>query len=211
MADIKIFVEGVADVKFISDFVEASFGAVLAEQAVHNCMGWQNIDSIDSINAFKECKFKDITPIIIFDADNLEKQNGGVTNRKAEIVSRLKDKNIEIRESLVFLFPSNDNDGDLETLLEGIINEVNKPIFDCWEALEGCLNRKGEEMGKAFNIPAKKAKIHTYCTILLPDSNSGREKAKEAKRDYKNSDHWDLNHDSLKPLKDFLAQYFSKV
>ncbi len=210
MENIKIFVEGIADDKFIRDYIKSTFEITLEKKHIHNCGGWKNIFEEDSVNEFIQCKFNGIKPLVIFDADTPEKENGGVKSRKKEIIEKLSALDIHIEESQIFLFPNDNSNGDLETLLEQIITKENTPIFDCWNGFEKCIERKSVEVGKGLTIPAKKAKIHTYCTVLLPDSNSGREKAKEQHRDYTNKSHWDIGNIALNPLKDFLHEYSSK-
>ncbi len=208
MAEIRLFVEGVADIKFLKDYIHSTYNVSLESKHLYNCKGWQNIDAVETINEFKTCAINNITPLIIFDADSPAKDNGGVINRKEEIQARLRVKGIEVADGQMYLWPNNSDDGDLETLLERIISEANRPLMECWDSFETCIQSKEEALGRALTIPAKKAKIHTYCTMLLPDSNSGREKAKEEKRVYTDGN-WDLSNDALTNLKGFLTPYFT--
>ena len=50
-----------------------------------------------------------------------------------------------------------------------------------------------------------KTKIYAYVDTLL--SKRDEDFAKEDKRDYLNTDHWNLSHDYLNPLESFLESY----
>ena len=109
-----------------------------------------------------------------------------------------------------FLFPDNQSNGDLETLLSQIINQDNDVIFKCWEGYENCLKTSVRKEG-IFTTPARKTKIYAYLEALLGESNSEKDLIKERERDYQNQNHWDLNASALVNLKQFLDQYFQKI
>jgi hypothetical protein len=62
-------------------------------------------------------------------------------------------------------------------------------------------------MGKTLTIPARKSKIYVYLEALLGKTRDEKEKAKDPKRDYKNTDHWNLDADALQPLQEFLKRH----
>jgi len=127
---------------------------------------------------------------------------GGFAKRKKEI----EGYGLALNE--IFLFPNNKYDGALEDLLENIINQTNKSIFDCWNKFENCLQGcASNEIKKELTIPAKKSKIYVYLETLLGKSKKEKEKIKDPNREYKVAEHWDLDAEYLIPLKNFLEKY----
>ena len=111
---------------------------------------------------------------IIFDADS------SYESTKNEIEKTLNDLNVEI-----FLFPNNENSGILENLLEQIISPDHKRIFDCFESYKQCI---GE-----YKLPDIKAKIYAYKEALGILTSP-----------FADDRHWNFEHASLEPLKNFL-------
>lgn len=222
----QLFVEGVADQKFLQDLIAEWYGIDLTRGGFKE----KNIaiDSGDILNmGGKEC-FKDaqkmhlLEPIfyllqankqsqpalVIFDADNYQTE-------KASMDSYSQKYGFDY-----FLLPYNgkhaeqeQNNGDLETLLQEIICPENQVIFDCWNVYEQCLSDKTTTKTKTgkFTLPARKTKIHNYVEVLVGESKSQKKLAKEEQRNYRNKDHWNLNptQPALQPLKAFLDQFFS--
>ncbi len=202
MSKVQIFVEGIADQKFLQDLIEEWYGVKLT---IGNLSKTGNILETQGKDVFKtEDKLKKLTQIfklnrlsgvqnlVIFDADTYAETH-------AYISSINEAQNFDF-----FLFPNNESDGDLETLLENIINPKNRAIFDCWQSYEECLSPK-------FTTPARKTKIYGYLEAILGESKSQKEQIKEIKRDYRNSAHWILDSQQmaiLQPLKLFLDNYF---
>ncbi|NWJ51046.1 MAG: hypothetical protein HXX14_09275 [Bacteroidetes bacterium] len=200
----KIFVEGIADHKFISDFISYHFNVVLDKNDIIISNGWTNIYSDGEgelfINEMNKNSSIDGRNIMIFDADS------DYNNRLTEINQWRINNQLEFE---IFLFPNNSGPGDLETVLENIINKKNAAIFDCWDKYETCLSKiQIEGRVKPLTIPAKKTKIYGYLETLALTYND-KVLAKEEKRDYKNSKNWNLDSEYLLALKDFLSPYFS--
>jgi hypothetical protein len=184
-----IVVEGAADEKFIIDY--------LKYLGIYNEQDWKI--SVNGGCAKNNPAVKDAlrvnkndggTNLIIFDADN------DCEKRREEIQ---KNFNEYVDKENVFLFPDNQSNGCLETLLERIA--VNTEIFDCWKKYEDCLKCKNTE----YTTPSLKSKMYAYLEAQLPNTNSGKEKIKDGKRDYTNKEHWNLAHEALNPLKEFLT------
>jgi hypothetical protein len=90
----------------------------------------------------------------------------------------------------LFLFPDNQNAGTLEDLLQKIIIANNKPILDCWNRFETCIQEyAGVIMNRQLTIPAKKTKIYAYLEVLLGETEKEKTKIKERERDYRNTEH----------------------
>ena len=106
---LKIFVEGKADRKFVADFIRFLFEINYLDEII-------NLDGKDGIakakNTFNENTDMNGTNLLIFDADEDFKIKFAELNRiKAEL-----EINFEI-----FLFPDNNDKGELEHLLSNII------------------------------------------------------------------------------------------
>jgi len=185
-----IFVEGDADLKFISDFVQYKF-----RYSLKGGLEIQDTKGKDNLHNFKQ-RFKEstelgLTNLIIFDADSSCQTNFQILEEKG--------RELDIQFD-TFLFPNNSASGDLESLLELVINSVNAEIFGCYERFKDCINRLP---GINSTILDRKTKIHNYICVLS-DSKS----AKEKNRDYQNSNHWDLDSEHLTPLYEFLLPHF---
>ena len=141
---VHIFVEGNADVKFISDYISH---IKLTGAKIHGLSGWTDIKNMRTdITRYKD---ENDNVLVIFDADTNKNKGGFVTRKK-----QIEDYALPLDD--IFLFPDNQNDGELEDLLENIINDKNKPIFDCWEEYETCLKEcANKKVGKELTTPAK--------------------------------------------------------
>jgi hypothetical protein len=204
MEDILFFVEGIADVTFIQQYVRFAFNIELNINQIIYVEGWNNL-----INQTKQGEayqnkmnantFNGGKNLVVFDAD------ANFAQRETEILAWRAKYKLDFE---LFLFPNNSDTGALEDLLERVINPVNEPIFDCWERYETCINSKSI-VGRAtpLTIPAKKTKIYGYLETLLGSSHSEKEKIKERNRNYLDSNHWDLGSNNLTPLKNFLSNF----
>ena len=138
--------------------------------------------------------------LVIFDADE------DFETRRKELLAYKEEYGVEFE---LFLLPNNKDAGELENLLENIINPNNRPIFDCWENYEQELV-KLDIPGRTpppLTTPAKKTKIYGYLEALLGESKSQKKMIKEAERKYENPLHWNLDAEYLKPLKEFLESF----
>ncbi len=120
---------------------------------------------------------------IIFDAD----LDNDYDKTKKFIDNHLSSNNLKAD---IFLFPNNESVGDLETLLEQIINSEKQCILDCFEGYEQCL----QNQDVTTFTPAKKLKIYSYLEVQL-DSKSKRD-----------SNFWHLESTALDNLKAFLTE-----
>ncbi|GAA8067340.1 hypothetical protein HpHA3_05570 [Helicobacter pylori] len=98
------------------------------------------LEKIDKILNNKHKTYKQVC--IIFDADKKESQesDAGFDNKLEHICKELKEKRIDFPREQIFLFPNNQDDGDLETLLLEIAN--HKEFINCFESLLIVLKRK---------------------------------------------------------------------
>ncbi|GAA9677834.1 hypothetical protein HpVH21_02430 [Helicobacter pylori] len=79
---------------------------------------------------------------IIFDADKKESQesDAGFDNKLEHICEKLKEKGIDFPREQIFLFPNNQDDGDLEDLLLKIAK--HKEFINCFESYLDCIKKK---------------------------------------------------------------------
>jgi hypothetical protein len=195
---VEIFVEGVADKKFIEDYITHINAGVLPSNIKVTDMGGISKLEVTKPEIITNDKLG-VRNILILDADE------DYTKRKQEIEAFILAIGIQID---YFLFPNSSTGGDLESLLQEIINNNNKSIFDCWDSYEECLSSKENfySENKKFTTPAKKTKIYAYLEAMLGSSKREKEKIKEKERDYLEKNHWDLDHSFLVPLKSFLSK-----
>lgn len=197
-----IFVEGDADKQFILQFLE-SISLPVKESCIVKTLGWNNLISpkIEEayLNQMRRTSADGGINLVIFDADD------NFEGRKNELFGWKERQNVNFE---LFLFPNNRVVGELEDLLEQIINPENQPVMDCWADYETALKKVSLPWrgGTPLTIPAKKTKIYAYLEVLLGISKSEKNKIKEPNRDYKNEKHWNLKAHALNELGDFLRK-----
>lgn len=197
MKDLLIFVEGVADFKFIQDYIRYLFDVKLGKDRIIEIGGCNKELLGKSALAFKENTDKGGTNLLIFDADD------NFEEKLDDIKTTRKELGLEFE---IFLFPNHKLAGDLEVLLSNIVSNKHKALVACWEQYENCL----EIQEHSYTLPARKTKIYAYLEALVGKSNSQKEKIKERNRNYRNTDHWNLDTDYLQALKIFLNQHFTQ-
>lgn len=194
-----IYVEGIADVAFIKQYIHHLTGLVVDERNILSLDGWTNLKGLTWQQRMRTNTANDIRNIVIIDADN------DIDVRRKDILDWKQKNSLEFE---FFLLPNDKDNGALEDLLERIINPNNKPIFDCWEDYEKALV-KLDIPGRTpppLTTPAKKTKIYGYLEALLGPTKDEKELIKERNRKYDNKMHWNLDAECLKPLKEFLVK-----
>jgi len=197
--DVNIFVEGIADARFFKQYIHHLFGEEVADERIVPLKGWNNLKTEASVLRMRSMSANGGINLVFIDADK------DFQNRKAEIEKWKQANGVEFE---LFLLPNNKDKGALEDLLENIINPNNQPIFGCWEDYEKELVRL-DIPGRTpppLTTPAKKTKIYGYLEALLGETKSQKELIKEANRDYKNTQHWDLDAEYLGALKEFMMR-----
>ena len=188
---VKVFVEGKADKKFITDYLRhLNIGYPNNFEIISTGGGWTKLPNLD--NQFIENTNDNGINLIIFDSNNDPKQ------RRTDILDSKDSLGIDFE---LFLLPDDQKLGDLEILLSNIINSKHQVIFDCFEKYQACLDNSQ----RPYRIPTLKTKIYAYQDTLLSKRNS--DMAKEDSRDYRNPDHWNLDDKYLEPLKKFLSSH----
>lgn len=203
----RIFVEGDADKRFIAQLLESIFNENIPSGNIIPTHGYTNLIAVDKertfINEMQRTTDDGGINLVIFDADD------DCKIRRTELLDwkRRTQTNFEL-----FLFPNNKDEGELENLLEQIINPENKQIMECWDNYEQSLKEihLPWRNGIPLTIPAKKTRIYAYLEALLGTSRSEKEKIKEKNRDYQNKKHWNLNAEALSELTKFLKSSLSQ-
>lgn len=200
-----LIVEGDADKKFFRDYYHHLFG----EQAPENSIihpgkdgdtgGYSKLKSEEALQALRQNANQGGANLVIFDADD------DCEARRKELLAIKEEFDVDFE---LFLLPNDKDAGELEDLLEKIINPNNKPVMDCWKTYEGELKnvRIPTKTPPTLTIPAKKTKIYAYLETLLGKSRSQKKLIKDANRNYKNTQHWNLNSEYLKPIEEFLEK-----
>ncbi|GAA8965979.1 hypothetical protein HpEKB44_07680 [Helicobacter pylori] len=207
MADkeILIFVEGPSDKVFLEAYLYFLEDIPIKNFKVKDVTGKDNLSK-----RLLEIEKYDKT-LIIFDADKDYESN------KKEILSKTQQK---ITEEQIFLFPNNQDDGDLETLLLEIAK--HDEFLKCFEGYLECIKSK-EHYKPIKNI--SKSKWYAYLEVFelqnfFKDKRNKNDKKNEEKiiiddkgkirKEYKEEyeklkEVIDFNSNSLIPLKDFLG------
>lgn len=203
-----IIVEGEADKKFFKDYYHHLFqqkapeGSIIHPAKDGETGGYTKLKSEVALGAMHQNTDLGGINLVIFDADD------DVENRRKELLAIQKEFCVEFE---LFLLPNNKCTGELEDMLEQIINPNNQPVMDCWATYEEELKnvRIPTKTPPTLTIPAKKTKIYAYLETLLGKSRSQKKLIKDPNRNYENRQHWNLDADFLKPLKEFLVNNIS--
>ncbi|MUU28373.1 hypothetical protein F7203_00385 [Helicobacter pylori] len=202
MADkeILIFVEGPSDKVFLEVYLYFLEDFPIKNFKVKDVKGKDNLSK-----RLLEIEKYDKT-LIIFDA------NKDYESNKKEILTVVSKRKQTISEEQIFLFPNNQDDGDLETLLLKIAK--HDEFLKCFEGYLECIKNK-EHHEPIKNI--RKNMLYAYLEALglenLTKTNIGvfddKGKIKEKyKEEYeKLKEVIDFNSKSLISLKNFLGQF----
>ena len=198
-----IIVEGEADKKFFENYYHHLFhekapaGSIIHPGKDDDTGGYQKLRKEDAINAMKQNTDAGGKNLVIFDADD------DCEVRRKELLAIREEFGVDFE---LFLLPNDKDAGELEDMLEQIINPDNQPVMDCWAKYEGELEkvRIPTKTPPTLTIPAKKTKIYAYLETLLGKTRSQKKLIKDANRNYENTEHWNLDAEYLEPLKEFM-------
>ncbi|GAA8944279.1 hypothetical protein HpSLK40_03770 [Helicobacter pylori] len=214
-----IYTEGKSDKNFLSWCLDVWKNEDHFDQAHFNIIYVEGKDKLFSdefckrIENILKNKNQERQVCIIFDADKKESQESGAgfDNELKHIREKFKEKGIDFPREQIFLFPNNQDDGDLEDLLLEIAN--HKEFIDCFESYLDCI-KKTEHYKPIKNI--RKNKWYAYLEVLGLEClytkknifTEGKVK-NEYKEDYERLKKEAINFESdlLIPLKNFLRQF----
>ncbi|WRD52178.1 hypothetical protein E5K41_01745 [Helicobacter pylori] len=222
MADkeILIFVEGPSDRLFLEVYLLYLY---FQEKFPIKNFKVQNVDGKNNLSKrLLEIEKYDKT-LIIFDADKNYESN------KKEILKVVSKTKQTILEEQIFLFPNNQDDGDLETLLLKIAK--HEEFINCFESYLDCIEKKEhykpikdirknmlyaylEVFGleKFFQYKWDTKKKNNKKKLIIDDKDGDEIEIKDQyKGDYeKLKEVIDFNSKSLIPLKNFLERFVEK-
>lgn len=215
MKQVLIFCEGVTDQVFIADCLESVFTATTERN--ENKKNKKKLDitfkhsnfkgKIIAVEGCSKLRQNEVLHaemvdnketggfnIVIFDADytGMENGNKGIAACRQKLHSIMTSKNIEFD---YYIWPNDERDGEIETLLRSLIPSNKEPIFKCIEDHQNCL--RGLDI---TNL--KYADLKTEIGFYLHTSNEASE---ARKRNYKNQDFWNLNYENNDDLKKFIV------
>lgn len=190
MSRVKLVVEGPSDVKFLQDFIKVRFKGVNLEKENFIEAGTNNLNPVKGI--IEAANERGEFVLLIFDAD----ADREVIKERIDAQVSSFDLSIENQ----FFFPNNQDPGNLETLLRGVVATDREGVFSCIDTYGECISE--------YHIPelrefSNKAKMYVYV-----DSFSVGGAGKPGKTDFTEELLWDLNSEHLNPLYEFLRPYF---
>ncbi len=207
---VKIFIEGKEKSVPESDFLRAilnHIGVPSDKYEIVHTGGYTNLmdsDKMPNITVLQANTDAGGKNLVIFDADT-DKNNGGFSVRRDELIHRRDELGLDFD---LFLWPNNGDDGDVEVLMESIARKDLYPeFFDCFVKYEHCMSQRKNGKGEPFySTPNRKGKLHTYFNAL-PISNTKKSKFGSGQWRWSDPEIWNLDSDTLKPVKDFLSKY----
>ena len=210
---IKIYIEGKEKRVPESDFLSSVLSHIGIPQDKYEIIhtgGFTNLldsDSMPYVGLLRANTDDGGMNLVIFDADT-DKNKGGFTVRREYLLT--KRDQLDLKFDL-FLWPNNREDGDVEVLMESIARKDLYPeFFDCFTKYEHCMSLRKNDKGEPFySTPNRKGKLHTYFHAL-PISNTKKNRFGQGVWRWSDELIWDLEADSLNPIKGFLLKYLEK-
>jgi hypothetical protein len=160
-------------------------------------------EKASNIQTIQKAQEEGIDIIVIVDADTLAK-DWGYEKRKNQIEKGMLNNNISFS---YFVYPNNQDDGDVETLMASAARrDLHPTFFDCFHHYEICISGAKDANGNPlYNTPNLKGKLHTYISSQQLTKKQ-RDKLGSGNWLFNNPNYWDLNVNTLQSLKDFLEQ-----
>lgn len=202
----KIFIEAeskkTSEYYFLEAIIRKFFPAIKVQFIFMK--GVDNLFNQPILNEIKKAKIEGSQILVLVDADSEEKK-WGYKRRKDWIEEGMKEHDVSFP---YFIYPNNQNDGLVETLMEAVaLYAPNKVFFDCYTDYETCLKNS------KYNIPSLKGKVYAYAEAqTIYDIQKGERiplinKINSGDWLFDNPDYWNLEVENLQPLKDFFKQY----
>lgn len=199
----KIFIEAkskdTSECHFLQTIINISFPKIEVDFIPMNGIG--NLFKEAILNQIKVAQENCEHVIVLADADTVAKHYG-FAKRKEEIDNGIVTNAVSFP---YFLYPNNQEDGDVEILMEAAARrDLHEVFFGCFNDYEVCVSGVKDELGNSrYNVPNLKNKLHTY---MAAQKLSRKYRDRLGKGDwlFENKDYWNLDIDALKPLKEFL-------
>ncbi len=189
-----IVVEGPADRKFITDLVKYRLKITLTRADIFELK--TNGRSIgDSVFNLIKSSTNSLRKPTCFILDN----DRASDRTRDKVTAAFDSRGMALSTEQLFLVPNDQDEGNLETLLLPIVSSTHGDmIFSCYQDYYQCLGA----IDSSFGVEDPKEKLYVYSKLLSDEGN-------ETKRDYLNSEVWNLDHPSLDPLVRFLHNHLS--
>lgn len=201
----KIFIEAKNKNTVESHFLQAIIDLFFPEKEVEFIYmnGIGNLFSETILNQISLAKENNEQVLVLADADIISK-GYGYTKRQKEIEIGMQRYGIQFS---YFLYPNNQDDGDIEILIESAArHDLHSVFFDCFHDYEKCVSGAKDEQGNPlYNTPNLKGKLHTYISSQQLTKKQ-RDKLGSGDWLFNNPNYWNLYVDALQSLKDFLEQ-----
>lgn len=142
--------------------------------------------------------------LVLVDADTIDK-GYGYEERARNIEYNMKLNGLTFP---YFIYPNNNDDGDVECLIESVARrDLHSIFFDCFEDYEKCVSGVKDASGNtAYNTPNRKGKLHTYISAQKINKKS-RDRLGSGDWLFDNSNFWNLDKEELQPLKEFFDKH----
>lgn len=186
ITNIQIFVEGEFDAKFLKQYISTLNVPNLENIKIEPLNGWTNFKKTATIIKIRERTFQGMSTVLILDADN------DFQNRCKE-VEDIKNVNNLLLD--YFLLPNHRDVGAIETVLTNIVNKKHRVILDCFESYKNCLQTKSSN----YFLPTPKHAIYALANTIYGG-------AKPNAVNFLEIENWDLEHEILDNLKEFLLK-----
>ena len=173
--------------------------------AVYKMDGWTTLPTSKLLPLLRQSLEVDVLNLVIYDADTVEHDRGGVVARRAELKRQAAELGLSFE---LFLLPTDLIDGNLENLLEQLIQPEHRPILDCFVSYEKCVRSHTSPTGSSYLLPGSKDKFYAYAQAMpLSDEERKAHKSRGATKYFTNADYWNLDASGIRPLSDFLDQH----
>jgi hypothetical protein len=194
MKPLSLIVEGLEDIRFLQDFVDYHFSQPLARMDFIEIGG--KSDKLHKSQAkIQESTSQGNVNLLVFDADD---SDFATTKNKIQVAANSLNLNFDS----IFLFPNNQDAGNLETLLKKCIPTDKSAVVNCIESYKKCVAGLTDLGLKPVD---DKKMLYIYQEAFGPDKGSFKGSA----RTYLREDIWNLNAAATQPLRQFLAPFFS--
>ncbi len=203
----KIFLSLCLDVWKNGDYFDQAHFDIIHVEGKDKLFSDEFCKRIENILKNKNQEYRQVC--IIFDADIKEENqenDAGFDNKLKHIRKKFKEKGTDFPKEQIFLFPNNQDDGDLETLLLEIAK--HDEFLKCFEGYLECIKSK-EHYKPIKNI--RKSMWYAYLEVLGLENltkTDGKDKIKEKHQEEyeKLKEVIDFKSKSLIPLKNFLEK-----
>lgn len=162
-----------------------------------------NLFSESILNQIQQSQDEGNNVLVILDSDTPSK-GWGFEKRAKDVKEKMQRNGVTFP---FFLYPNNQDDGDVETLMESLARkDIHEKWWNCFEDYETCVKGIRDDKGDLmYNIPNRKAKLHTYISSQQL-SNSQRKKVGHGCWLFDDVCYWDLSKVELTPLIKFLQK-----